>query len=58
MYQTEKGRRTYEVSLKQQIQKTNWYYLQDTKQNQLTLITCLKNEPNKRICIQAKQVNG
>lgn len=57
-YQTEKGRRTYEVSLKQQIQKTNWYYLQDTKQNQLTLITCVKNEPNKRICIQAKQVNG
>ena len=57
-YQTEKGRRTYEVSLKQQIQKTNWYYLQDTKQNQLTLITCVKNKPNKRICIQAKQVNG
>lgn len=57
-YQTEKGRRIYEVNLKQQIQKTNWYYLQDTKQNQLTLITCVKNEPNKRICIQAKQVNG
>lgn len=57
-YQTENGRRVYKVSSKQQIEENNWFYLQKTQQNQLTLITCVKNQSHKRWCIQAQQVNS
>ena len=30
-------------------------YNVDTKENKITLITCIKNQPTKRLCIQATE---
>lgn len=55
-YQTEQGIRTYEVEEKRNIKETDLSCLESTKENQLTLITCLENMPEYRICIQAKEI--
>lgn len=38
-----------------EIQEDEWSYLEDTKENKITLITCIKNQPTKRLCIQATE---
>lgn len=55
-YQTEQGRRTYEVYWKENIEETNLSILENTKENKLTLITCVENLPEYRLCVQAKQI--
>lgn len=55
-YQTEQGKRTYQVSKKEKIRETDLSCLENTKENQLTLITCVENMPEYRFCIQAKQI--
>lgn len=55
-YQTEQGRRTYKVIWKGNIKETDLSYLESTKENILTLITCLENLPEYRLCVQAKQI--
>ena len=55
-YQTEQGRRIYEVSRKEKIKETNLSCLESTKENKLTLITCIENMPEYRLCIQAKSI--
>ena len=55
-YQTEQGRKTYEVYWKGNIKETDLSYLESTKENILTLITCLENLPEYRLCVQAKQI--
>jgi len=55
-YQNEQRIRTYEVVGKKQIRETDLSCLEDTKENQLTLITCLENLPEYRICIQAEEI--
>ena len=58
IYQNENNeQREYEVEINKQIQETDWSYLQETKENKITLITCLRNMPEYRICIQAKQIS-
>ena len=47
---------TYEVNLIEKIEDTNWEYLKNTKENKITLITCVENEPEYRRCIQGKEV--
>ena len=37
------------------IKNTNWKYLENTKDNKITLITCIENKPDLRLCIQATQ---
>lgn len=37
------------------IKNTNWSYLEKTDQNKITLITCVENKPDLRLCIQAIQ---
>ena len=37
------------------IKNTNWSYLENTKENKITLITCIENKPDLRLCIQAIQ---
>ena len=53
IYKTPYGTRTYEVSLYTIIEETDWSYLQKTEENKITLITCVRNRPNKRLCVQA-----
>ena len=46
----------YKVCLKEVIEETNWKYLENTNDNRVTLITCIKDKPNLRLCVQAKEI--
>ena len=52
-YTTNLGTRTYVVKYITKISDTDWSRLQYTSDNRLTLITCVEDVPNKRLCIQA-----
>ena len=47
------GQKTYTVETIKEIQEDDWSYLEDTKDNRLTLITCVKGKPELRLCVQA-----
>ena len=57
VYTTKYGERKYKVNQKKDILETDWSMLQETKENKLTLITCIKNRVNQRLCVQAVQEN-
>ena len=40
------------------IKDTNWEMLKNTEENRLTLITCIENEPEYRLCVQAIEIGG
>ena len=40
------------------IKDTNWGPLANTKENRITLITCIENEPEYRLCVQAIEIGG
>lgn len=42
----------YKVVENRIIKDTDWNYLENTKDNRITLITCVENEPEYRRCIQ------
>ena len=48
--------RSYCVSNILIIKETDWSYLQNTDDNILTLITCVENEPQYRLCVQAREL--
>lgn len=50
------GSKTYEITNITEIHETDWSLLQDTDENKLTLITCIKNKPFKRLCVQASEI--
>lgn len=52
-YQTQYGTKMYVVVAKEKINETNFNYLEETKDNRITLITCVKGEKDKRLCVQA-----
>lgn len=47
------GTKIYTVFNIKQIEETDLNCLQNTQDNILTLITCVKNNPSKRLCVQA-----
>ena len=49
------GERIYIVDTITEIQEDDWSYLEDTEDNRLTLITCVRNQPTIRLCIQARE---
>lgn len=51
-----KGQRKYKVSLNKVIKETDWTYIQNTKDNRLTLITCEMNKKEYRRCVQAVEI--
>lgn len=51
------GKRKYKVCTIKEIEETDWSMLQDTQDNRLTLITCVYNKPNLRLCVQAIEIN-
>lgn len=55
-YHTEKGVREYKVVVNKIIYQTDWTYIQDTKDNRITLITCVENMFEYRRCVQAVEV--
>ena len=52
IYKSKNGTKTYSVVISKIIQDTDWSYLQETKENKITLITCVSNQPTKRLCVQ------
>ena len=52
-YETSEGPRTYSVSYVGIIDWTDWSYLNATSDNRITIITCLADQPSKRVCVQA-----
>ncbi len=56
IYKSENGTRTYSVNLIKIIEDTDWSYLQKTKDNRITLITCVENQPIKRLCVQGAEI--
>lgn len=56
IYKTKTGTNTYLVKLITIIEDTDWSYLQETEENRITLITCVENKPDKRLCIQGIQI--
>lgn len=51
------GTRTYAVYDIVQIDETDWTRLENTDENILTLITCVKGNKPKRLCVQALEVD-
>ena len=49
---------TYAVVSVEIIASNDWSNLQATSDNRITLTTCLANHPEKRVCVQAVQING
>lgn len=56
-YFTNKKSRTYKVSEITQIDDTDWTKFGVTKENKITLVTCVRGVPDKRYCVQAIEVN-
>ncbi len=56
-YTTVYGTRTYAVTVVATIFSTDWSHLEATTDNRITLTTCLANQPDYRICVQAVEVN-
>lgn len=49
-------KKEYKVETVTIISDTDWTYLAQTKENKITLITCVENEPNYRRCVQAVEI--
>lgn len=58
IYCTKKGERKYQVVVNTVIKETDWKYIQNTKDNRITLITCEKNKREYRRCIQAVEIKN
>ena len=52
-YTTNLGKRTYVVTSITKIKDTDWSKLRYTSDNRLTLITCVENVSDQRLCVQA-----
>lgn len=55
-YITENGTMKYKVSEITEIEDTDWSKLSKTEDNRITLITCVRNVPTKRYCVQAVEI--
>ena len=56
IYKTPYGKKKYKVELSKIIEETDWSYLQKTNENKITLITCVANKPQNRLCVQATEI--
>ena len=56
IYTCENFTKKYIVDLITIVKDTDWSYLEKTKENKITLITCVENEPDYRRCIQAIEI--
>lgn len=55
-YQTKFYTRNYKVDNIQAIFETDWKLLENTNDNKITLITCIANKKNQRLCVQATEI--
>ena len=50
------GTKEYKVNSITKINETDWSPLENTTDNTLTLITCVKGQKELRLCVQAKEI--
>ena len=50
--------KTYKIDKIEIIKNTDWSYLEKTNENNITLITCVENEPQYRRCIQGTEIEN
>ncbi len=56
IYKTVLGERTYQVVSTKEITNTDWSITENTEdKNIITLVTCIKNQPEKRFCVVAEE---
>lgn len=55
-YETEYDSKTYKVETITEISDEDWSYLAETKDNRITLLTCVTGKPNNRLCVQAIEI--
>lgn len=55
-YKTKFHTRQYKVDNIQVIFETDWKLLESTEENKITMITCIANKRNQRLCVQATEV--
>lgn len=56
IYKTKLGTRKYAVYESKTIDETDWSAIENTTENIITLITCVKNSPEIRLCVRAKEI--
>ncbi len=56
VYENIYGIKKYKVETSQAILETDWSLLEDSSENKITLITCIANRPNQRLCVQAVEI--
>lgn len=56
IYRNEIGERRYEVYSVREIEYTDWSVTENTEENIITLITCITNKPELRLCVQGKLI--
>lgn len=56
---TYKGKsQKYTVTSKEIIKDMDWSKLENSKVNKLTMITCVENKPEYRLCVQATEIEN
>lgn len=50
--------RQYKIDKISVIKDTNWKPLENTEENRITMITCIANKPEYRLCIQGIEIGG
>lgn len=55
IYETSMGTRCYQVTDIQEIDETDWSYLERTEENNITLITCVLDSPTKRLMVRGSE---
>lgn len=55
-YKTKFYERQYKVDNIKVIFEDDWSMLQNTEDNKITMITCIANKKNQRLCVQATQI--
>ena len=58
IYEYKGNIKTYKVNLIKIIKDTDWTYLEESQENLITLITCVDNAPDYRLCIQGLETNN
>lgn len=55
-YKTKFYERKYKVDNIKVVFEDDWSMLQNSKENKITMVTCIANKKNQRLCVQATQV--
>lgn len=58
IYEYKNNKKIYKINKIEEINSNDWSLLNISRENKITLITCIENEPDKRLCVQAVEINN